>query len=431
MMAAARLVALLAAAFASAAVAAQTVQPPMVAPPPEYLAKPRNPAAAKPRYVNDTTRTLYAAHCGKEATATDVRDVPEGARIGFAAEADKPARLILCIDAFGAGLPLPIRNVDNALAFMAYKPFAPFWPAAEARWGSDMGLLREEVRRTPIADALAAYPYSKLMSERSAVVLASTSVAMEAGDYERARELAQTELDRLAAVVAEKKGKSDVGFEMSLLVGRLANLAARRDGPAAGADLIADLLMRYPIDPEYRPNPDMNRAAMLAEAGRTAEALAIIRPMAAGFGLDPNDPDHYEISGSMREVGWIMACALTREVGPEAAAPYAAMVTSAEERPADPYLSWTKSTSEIKFRMHKCLDDPKGFIGTMRENPPGLLSLAWLEFQEHGTRTLIGHTNLTGLTAEAGASEIASDYRPLPESYLPAISAWLPPHSGK
>ncbi len=426
MKAAARLVAVLAAAFAAATVSAQPTQPPPIA----SVRSPSSPVPTPP-YVNAETRALYAAHCGKDATAPNIPGVPEGARIGFAADPGQPARLIVCIEPFGAGLPLPITTIDSALAFMAYKPFAPYWPAAEARWGNDMGVLRDEVRRTPIADALAGYPYAELMSKRSAVAQATAGVALVAGDYDQAQTVLQAELDRLAALNVAMKGRADVGFEMSLLIGRLGNIAGKRDGPSAGADLIADLMARYQVAAEYRPNVDMNHAAMLAEAGRTAEALVIMRPMARGFGLDPNDPERYEISGSMREVGWIMACALTREIGPEAAAPYAALVTSSEARPVDPYLNWTKSTVDIRLRMHKCLDDPKGFVAAMQTNEPPTLSLAWLEFQEHGPRTLIGHKNLAGLAAEAAATGITSEYRQLPDSYAPALRAWLPPRSSE
>jgi len=416
------LAAALAAIIASAPLGAQKRNGPPVPP---------KPLPIDARLINPATQGLYAESCGETAIKPDLKGFPAEARLGFSTRPGEPAALIMCVDEVDVALPLTINTIDAALVFMSFKPFAPFWPAAEARWGNDMSLLREELRNVPDEVLLAGYPYRDMMLERSALVLARSSRARAVGDYDRGLAMVQGELDRIAAENAARKAKgkkeADTGFETALLIIRLATITADRAGPGAGADLIADLTKRYPVPAEYSANTAMNRAAMLAEAGRTREALEVVKPMAAGFGIDPRDRDRYVIAGSMREVGWIMACALTREEGAEAAAPYAAMVKAFGDQPVDEYLNWTKNTVSIELRMYKCLDDTQGAVGALTRKKPYALSPMWLELQEHGGRALVGHKQVAGLAAAAEAAQLLTDYRQLPESYWPALKGWLPP----
>ena len=418
--------ALLAGALMAAPLAAQKRNGPPVSP---------KPLPVDPRQINPFTKKLYSEQCGDKAVHPAIEGFPADMRLAFRTEAGAPAALVICVDEVEIALLSPINTLDSALVFMSYQPFAPFWPAAEARWGNDLGLLREELRNVPAEDLLAGYPYGDLMMRRSALVLAGSTRARAVGDYDRARSMVQGELDLIAAEnaarAAKGKGPGDNGFETALLIIRLGNITADRDGPAAGAELIADLVQRYPVPAEYRANTDMNYAAMLAEAGRTKEALAVVRPMAAGFNVNPKDPDRYVIAGSMREVGWIMACALTREEGAEAAAPYAAMVKAYGQQPVDEYLNWTKATVTIELRLDKCLGDPQRAVAAVQANKPSALSPVWLEFQEQGARAIVGHKPLPGLVAAAQAAGLLADYRQLPESYWPALKGWLPPRGNE
>ncbi len=431
----AHLFAALVVALTAAPLAAQngpraSAPPPPPVPPPPPAVMPPPPVPPIVPLTSANTRVLYAVHCGAEAIAFTYPAVPEFKRVAFASTGQGPARVIFCADDYEEALPVPITAIDMALTFMSYQPFAPFWPAAEARWGSDMGSLREEVRARPLEDAIAAYPYATSMDLRTATVFGASRTASAAGDWDKARDLAAAELERLGALSAKTKGEADVGFEMSLLIGRLGNLAAQRNGPAAGADLIADLLARYPVEEDYRANPDTNRAALLAEAGRAKEALRIITPLLGGFSPEDAGGAPYSIPGSIREFAWIMACALKSEKGADAAAPYARLVTSFSSEPVDPYVGWTKSNGEIRLRMYKCFGDTAGFVETLRATPPGILSGSWLELQEH-VRPMVGHTLLPGLIAEAQAAGLAADYRQLPESYRPALRSWLAPQAGE
>lgn len=409
----------------SVSLAAQTV-PANSSRPTNDLPKPaaQPPFAPPPMATTGENSALYIAHCGNTAVPFDQPGIPIG-RVGFATDPGQPARLILCIDNSEYGYPIPIQSIDMALVFMSYRAFAPFWPAAEARWGADMGRLREEVRKTPIREALASYPYARLMSPRSAIAIAASRTASGAADHAEARRLVEAELERLATRRARDPGDFEDDFEMSLLILRIGNLVAQREGASAGADHLKDLIARYPIDEQYRTNTDINLAAILAEAGRYDEALAIIGPLFAGFNPDPNDPDKYEIAGSVREFSWIMACALKGTGSEAAAGPFVTVVNSYRQQPVDQYISATKSNAEIQLRMYKCLGDPEGYAATLRRNPPGFLASSWIELQEQG-RAITGTRMFSAEVRRGFAQEWSDKYRQLPDSYTPALQAWAP-----
>lgn len=376
-------------------------------------------------YDEKEARALFSVHCGKGAVT--ISDRRAGfARITFTAEQGQPARLILCLNDDKQAAAVPINSLDGALVFMAYKPFAPFWPAAEARWGSDLSALRYEIRATPIEQSLAGYPYARLMEYRYARAMAASRNAGDAGDHAEARALVEREIARIAALEAKWPGKNDdLGFELSLLIGRLANLHARQEGPSAGADLMRELLANHPVPDQYRTNTDINHAALLAEAGRADEAYAIIAPLMADFQLRPEDADRYNIPGSVREFSWIMACTLHQRGDAEGAVPYTAIVNSYDEQPIDPYVTWTKSSVSIRLRMNKCTNDREGWLASFRQSRPSILSPLWIELQDQG-RPLAGHYRFEGLTASDEVRALAADYRQLPETYWPALRAWRP-----
>lgn len=380
-------------------------------------------------FEEDEARALHAAYCGKDAVKIRDPQVPF-ARITFTTEPGQPARLILCLDAEKQAAAVPVNSLDGALVFMAYKPFAPFWPAAEARWGSDMSVLRDEIRATPIAESLAAYPYAQLMEARYARAIAASRNAGDAGDHAEARALVEREIAHIAALEAKRPGKNDLGFEMSLLIGRLANLHAREAGPSAAADLMRDLVARHDLPEEYRTNTDINHAALLAEAGRADEAHAIIAPLMADFELRPEDADRYQIPGSVREFSWIMACTLHLKGDTAGAVPYAAVVNAYDEQPIDPYVAWTKSSVSIRLRMNKCMNDREGWLATFRKSRPSILSPLWIELQEKG-RAIVGRYRFEGMVASDEARTLAASYRQLPESYGPALKSWMPAAVGE
>lgn len=414
-------VALLATMLAPAGLAAQETARTR---PSQHNAPPAEMSPPPPIYTPPISAgALHDAYCGAQAIALADRRITVD-RVAFTAEPGQPARLILCLDDAAMAQAIPIITIEQALAFLAYRPFAPFWPAAEARWGDDLSILREDVRRTPMWQGLANYAYARLMSDRSARAMAASRTAAGAGDYQQARDVVLRDLARLESMRQRAPEDFDDSFDMSLMITRIAYLDALRDGPSAGADSLRDLMARFPIDNDYSANPITNHAAFLAEAGRGEEALAVLSPLLEGWKRNQNDAENYKIPGSMREFSWIMACALHQTATPQAAAPFIALVNGQRRQPVDPYVQWTRSNSEIRLRMAKCMGDATGFADAMREDPPGVLSWAWLELQDE-SRAMIGTKLFDTATRRVLTAEVGGDYRQLPERYRPALKGWL------
>ncbi len=416
------------AALALVGLAAPTVAaPPPVAtvsnlPPVKPRAPPAPPIFSDPE-VPQSARNLHREHCRPDAVAIfdDLARAP--GRITFATTPDQPARLILCDDRLRSAFAVPIVNTESALVFMAFREFAPFWPAAEARWGADMAILRKEVQGAPTDQAVQSYPYYSLADERTSRAIVGSRIAVVLGDYDRAVSLVQDQIDFIAAHRAKRPGSKRYDFELSLLLGRLANALSKRDGAAAAADRMEQVVAANPVPPEYYANVMINYAAVLAEAGRGEQSLAVIEPVYAEFRPDPTDGRVYEIPGSVREFSWIIACGHHLTGAPDKAAPYVAIVNTYDEKPVDPYVTWTKSSTDIRLRMYKCMGDEAGFLQAWDKSNIPLLSPLWLEFQTHG-RSVIGSQKFTGLASSPTGQALSAEYRQLPESYRPALDGW-------
>ena len=119
----------------------------------------------------------------------------------------------------------------------------------------------------------------------------------------------------------------------------------------------------------------------------------------------------------------ILACAYAHKGQQETADRYEAIVTSAPEQPQDRYLARTKSSTSIKLRMYRCMDDPEGYFATWRGASEPALSPAWLEFQQSAAVPLSGVAR-AWTASRPEAVEISADYRQLPERFLPALTRW-------
>lgn len=367
-------------------------------------------------------RLSYREFCGPDAVAITDKTIPLD-RVKFAAPAGKPARIMLCLDDEQMATFVEIATIDEALVFMATRDLAPFWPAAQARWGADLAVLRDEVRARSLDQAVKSYPYARYMDERYSTALMAADIAREAGDFDRSLALVQAEIDFIASRRAKRRGSLRDSFAMSLLLGQFVNTVAMRDGPDGAADRMKPMLALYPISQEYRPNAEINYAATLAEAGRADEALSLIEPVFAQYRPDPTKGKAYEIPGSVREFSWIMACALHHRGEVEEAKPFIALVNGYQERPVDPYVTWTKASTEIRLRMAKCIGDERGFLEIYQQSQIPLLSAFWLEFQTRG-RPTIGSAKFPALGESVEGQKLSARFRQLPESYWPALERW-------
>jgi hypothetical protein len=329
-----------------------------------------------------------------------------------------PLVSVACVDSRKLGVALAVDSIGVALTFLAYKPFAPFWPEAEARWGADLSVLRQDLRER----ALQAVDYGLTpglsVREETATARARASGLAQLGYFDESRAIYSA---RLAELLAAKAAGEQVDFDLvSMAITQAASI--RYDaGPDASADFLADFAAAVPVGPGHAINLAINRAAYLAEADRHAEALALLTPTYMAYKEGVSDGG-FKISGSDREFAWIFACSYSHMGENRALRRYEAIVTEANERPRDQYLLMTKATTDIKQRMYRCMNNPAGYFATWRQGDEPILSSDWLEFQQRGERPQTGVPRGWGALAEA--QMFAKDYRQLPDGYLPALRLW-------
>lgn len=379
------------------------------------------PAVSAQRTLAEFERT-YTDHCDKDLPSI-ASDEPLIDRIIFKTPKRGPAALYFCSDQLKQALESRIIAIPTALVFMAYKKFEPFWPAARARWGNDLKLLREELRNASLWRAIRDYPYGAMLERRYARAIVGSRIAASAGDYDGAIAMLEKERDHILEWREKRDGNTDRDFDLSLIVGVIATTVTKRDGVVAGADVLTNFLSNHGVAPVYLPNITTNQAALLAEAGKADEALAIIAPSYEGFSSGGVRSRTYRIPGSRREFAWIFACVYSLRGEHEKAAPYINTVNSAVKQPIDPYVTWTKRSSQIRIRMNKCMKDEKGLLETwqLAQEPP--LSWAWLDFQTVG-KPILGYSKMPAVTQSEEGKAISAGYRQLPEEYWPALNEW-------
>ena len=386
-------------------------------------------AAAEPQppvtTVNDALRTIqaqgpqgyYARYC--EAGYPSVSfDKPPIDRVVLLPDDGGLLTVAACLDSQKIGAPFAVDSIATALTFLAYEPFAPFWPEAEARWGADLSLLRQDLRERARRATASGRTSGLVMRDATATARLRSAMLAQLGYFDEARAIYAAHLEEL---VEDRADGDRVDFDLVMLALVQAANARLESGPEAGADFLADFASAVPIGPSDTINLTINRAAYLAEAGRHGEALALLTPAYEAFREDAPG-GNYNISGSDREFAWIFACIHWHLAENRASRRYEAIVTSAEERPRDQYLRMTKGTTDIKQRMYRCMNNPVGYLATWRRAEEPILSSAWLELQRRGERPQSGVARGWGTLPEAEA--LSSDYRQLPDRYLPALTVW-------
>ena len=386
-------------------------------------------AAAEPpppvSTVGDAVRILqaqgpqghYATHCETGHPSVSLAH-PQVERVVLLPDDGGLLTLVACIDSRKIGVPHAIDSISLALTVLAYKPFAPFWPEAEARWGADLAVLRQDLHER--AQQATASGLRSGLTVRDATATARTRAATltQLGYFDEAQAVYSAQRDEL---LRARAAGEPVDFDLVSLTLSQAASVRLMAGSAAAADFLARFASTVPVRPGDAINVSINRAAYLAEAGRHAEALALLAPAYEAFREDTPDGS-YKISGSDREFAWIFACVHWHMGEARASRRYESIVTSADERPRDRGLRMTKTTTDIKQRMYRCMNKPAGYFAAWRGTEEAILSSAWLEFQQRGERPQTGVPRGWGALPEA--QELAKDYRELPEQYLPALTLW-------
>src|SRR5262249_32173503 len=150
-----------------------------------------------------------------------------------------------------------------ALAFMAYEPFKPFWKAAEARWGDDLGKLRVELRDAAFAMTSEGNTYQGMITSDTARAINKAHELAPLGCYAGAQE----QVDKALARLAPKAEDSEkYNFDLTLIAITAAGIQTKKAGPQAASTLL-EKFSRTGVAGEDTINLDINRAAYLAESG--------------------------------------------------------------------------------------------------------------------------------------------------------------------
>jgi tetratricopeptide (TPR) repeat protein len=383
-----------------------------VPPPPIMIAPPPAPIRTDPELWE------YRQSCGDNQAS-----IPFGGPSGravFITDSEGPARLVLCNDLASTGVPTDINSLDLALAFMAYKPFKPFWKAAEERWGNDLGKLRDELHDAALAMTAEGNTYQGMIAGSTARAINKAHTLAALGYYAEA----QQQLDRALERLGPRSQDTDkYDFDLSLLAITAAGIQTKNIGPEAASTLL-EKFSRTGGAGEDTINLDINRAAYLAESGRFQEALDLLLPAYDSFRQGEVQDGTYRISGSDREFSWILACAYGGLGDVRRSSEYRAIVETADESPADPYLKNTKRSTDIRFRMTLCMNDQTGYFGVWRSITEPFLSYNWLAFQKAGGMIWVGGIRRDWVPGHRDARRIARDYRQLPARYTPALHRW-------
>ena len=364
----------------------------------------------------DAIEQAYIEKCGPDAETIEVDD-GEVRHVALIRNQSGPVVIAACLEKSRVVYPLEVDTLSSALVFMAYKPFAPFWPYAEARWGDDLGKLRQRLAERARTASPAYSSYAVRPATAEAINRARRLLAIGYFDEAKAGLSA-----RSGEILAGRKRKDRDKFDLVMLALTRASVERFQNGYGAAADYLAEFARTVEVGSDYATNLTINRAAYLAEGGRTAQALELLKPTYDLYETGvSNNKKAYQFGGSEREFSWILACSYAREGQAALAARYAAIVNSAEERPRDEYLVTTKPSSAIRMRMTRCMDDPEGYFAVWHDSRPAVLSYAWLDFQ-NGARVINGVARPWAARPEA--AELGSKYRQLPERYGPALNMW-------
>ncbi|MBD3730102.1 MAG: hypothetical protein IE933_10390 [Sphingomonadales bacterium] len=364
----------------------------------------------------------YTAYCAKDRLSVPYDGGPVN-RLTFFSDEGKPALIALCSDRYRSAAILQVEDLRSALAFMAYKPFAPFWPAAEQRWGADLGKLRADVKADAEETDGSTYSYGHMVTSKTARIIDQAHRLTDIGYFGEALALLDTREADLIRKAGDEPHYGDYGFDLAMLAITHASTLTAQHGPGAAADYLASFSETHDVGPDYAINLAINRAAYLAEAERADEALAVLLPAWQLFRGDTTAPENYQISGSDREFSWILGCAYWQQGKRDKAERYIASVDSAVEQPADPFLAKTKRSTLIRLRMHACMDDADGYFASWDQAQEPILSAAWIEFQRGATTGVVSNRK-PWIENDPRAAKIGAKYRQLPESYQPALHRW-------
>jgi|GEM_PF-3430966 len=324
--------------------------------------------------------------------------------------------------------PQPL-TVQSAVRLLADPRAKSMWEPI-IRWGeADLSVLRDRriAAARIAAEGAGVLPLPTQTSEaivgpRVRAVLQLAEALSGGGKIEEAIDLL-----RRTRGNAPPGADIDRATEYLSLTLRLASAVRLRDGNGKAAVRILEEA-RPLLDPVYGLNMDVNRAAMLAQDGRHAEALALIEAAEADFRNRSSEEfgsDRARVPGSLRQFRWIRACAL-HGLGrtDEARTTFAQVVAAPEPGEA----AWVAASNlQIRLRARNCMGDVEGlvdeFIAQLDGGLPGQLVFEWV--QPGALLPLVAPATVAAVRAHPRLiAAMAGRVRLLPPELTPALNDW-------
>ncbi len=209
----------------------------------------------------------------------------------------------------------PITTSSTAISLLLDRRLAFLWSALLEWGGPDLS----KFRASSVGIAETAYNAGRLMAQPRTTAESSTrprtrqlfqySEALWFAGY---RDKARALVDTARAETGWKPGWQRT--EWTMLSARLASLINNEGRHDEAIDLLIAAKATLGSDSPDAINFDINRAAYLAEAGRSAEALTLIEALEARFVAHKDGKyggGNEKVPGSERQFAWIRACALS------------------------------------------------------------------------------------------------------------------------
>lgn len=305
-----------------------------------------------------------------------------------------PARLSLVIEdgrafliADGPGVAferIELLDSRTAVQILADRRLAALWPQLTDWAGIDLVKLRTRA----IDAARRAYhdgePNLPARSAESSTRPHTRALMQFASALEHAGTVGEAEALLREALTAKRGVDSDWRrVERAMIAGRLSSTLVRDD---RRAEAIALLEAEVRADPasDYAINHDVNRAALLAESGQHRAALALIERSLRDFSARADGAygaGNEKMPGSMRQFGWIKACALHGLGRSAEAAALIDRVRMAPE-PTDAVLAPIRNL-DLNLRAAICMRDVDAVVrelaAELAANRPLAAAMVWLQ----------------------------------------------------
>ncbi|HEY0115598.1 MAG TPA: tetratricopeptide repeat protein [Allosphingosinicella sp.] len=322
-------------------------------------------------------------------------------------------------------------TVGVALRLLADRRLAFLWPAITNWAGPDLARLRDRSIAAARAASLAADADPHPMNTGEAMATGGVRATLQYAD-------ALAEGGRLAEAIhllrrsrrAPAAGNVLQQSNFVSLTLRMASLSQLRNRDLESALQILDEGRRA-VDPAFVINMDINRAAMLATAGRHAEALALIDTARSQFEKQLQWDETVEIApvpGSLRQFAGIRACALQGLGRHDEARAAFSQVVSAPESGDSSYALMTNAA--IRLRSRICMRDVEGvvdeFVGQLDSGQMGQPVFSWVQpgnAHPGVDRDFVDAVRTNPRLAAAASNRI----RTLPPEFIPALNHWWTP----